>query len=132
MVTRHHKPNNNNSYTRKELVYGNCVDHEKLIRSFFDISPTPTRVDDIKAAGAHHLSTCHECNKQLYMGKTYTCIGNNLISLLPYSYLNKHPFLALMVMARWCQMGSLPFNQKMLLFIKLYLDNLDGYKSYSC
>ncbi|GJW04116.1 hypothetical protein Tco_1562972 [Tanacetum coccineum] len=48
LVTRHRKPKNNNSYTRKQLVYDNCGD--KKLRSLFDISPTPARVyDDIKA-----------------------------------------------------------------------------------
>ncbi|GJW49332.1 cyclin-dependent kinase 1 [Tanacetum coccineum] len=77
IVTRHHKPNNNNnSYSRKELVYDNCGDHEKLIRSLFDISPTPARVvDDIKAADAHFLSTCHECNKQLHGKDIYMYRG---------------------------------------------------------
>ncbi|GKD68573.1 cyclin-dependent kinase 1 [Tanacetum coccineum] len=77
IVTRHHKPNNNNnSYTRKQLVYDNCGDHEKLIRSLFDISPTPARVvDDIKAADAHFLSTCHECNKQLHGKDIYMYRG---------------------------------------------------------
>ncbi|GJZ72659.1 cyclin-dependent kinase 1, partial [Tanacetum coccineum] len=72
IVTRHHKPNNNNSYTRKQLVYDNCGDHEKLIRSLFDISPI---VDDIKAAGADFLSTCHECNKQLHGKDIYMYRG---------------------------------------------------------
>nr|GEU51460.1 hypothetical protein [Tanacetum cinerariifolium] len=75
IVTRHHKPKNNNSYLRKEVVYDNCGD-EKLIRSLFDISPTPARVvDDIKAVGAHFLSTCHECNKQLYGKEIYMYRG---------------------------------------------------------
>ncbi|GJU35506.1 cyclin-dependent kinase 1 [Tanacetum coccineum] len=72
IVTRHPKPNNNNSYARKELVYDNCGDHEKLIRSLFDISPI---VDDIKAAGADFLSTCHECNKQLHGKDIYMYRG---------------------------------------------------------
>ncbi|GKC21363.1 cyclin-dependent kinase 1 [Tanacetum coccineum] len=72
IVTRHHMPNNNNSYTRKQLVYDNCGDHEKLIRSLFDISPI---VDDIKAAGADFLSTCHECNKQLHGKDIYMYRG---------------------------------------------------------
>ncbi|GJR85279.1 cyclin-dependent kinase 1 [Tanacetum coccineum] len=77
IVTRHHKPNNNNnSYTRKQLVYDNCGDHEKLIRSLFDISPTPARVDaDIKAGAHDFLSTCHECNKQLHGKDIYMYRG---------------------------------------------------------
>nr|GEZ51564.1 hypothetical protein [Tanacetum cinerariifolium] len=75
IVTRHHKPTNNYSYLRKEVVYDNCGD-EKLIRSLFDISPTPARVvDAIKAVGAHFLSTCHECNKQLHGKDIYMYRG---------------------------------------------------------
>nr|GEW63746.1 hypothetical protein [Tanacetum cinerariifolium] len=74
-VTRHHKPNTNNSYTRKELVHDNCGD-EKQIRSLFDISPTPARVDDDIKAGAHDfLSTCHECEKQLHGKDIYMYRG---------------------------------------------------------
>ncbi|PWA81274.1 hypothetical protein CTI12_AA189340 [Artemisia annua] len=73
IVTRHHKPNKNNSYSRKELVYDHNCGDEKL-RSLFDISPTPARVDDIKAS-AHFLSTCHECNKQLHGKDIYMFRG---------------------------------------------------------
>ncbi|GJS78901.1 reverse transcriptase domain-containing protein [Tanacetum coccineum] len=56
-----------------ELTY---IGHRKLIRSLFDISPTPARVvDDIKAADAHFLSTCHECNKQLHGKDIYMYRG---------------------------------------------------------
>ncbi|GJZ24046.1 hypothetical protein Tco_0561505 [Tanacetum coccineum] len=59
-VTRHHKPKNNNSYTRKQLVYDNCGD--KKLRSLFDISPTPKRVyDDIKATGEKKTFCSIEC-----------------------------------------------------------------------
>ncbi|GJR27541.1 hypothetical protein Tco_1103773 [Tanacetum coccineum] len=60
LVTRHHKPKNNNSYTRKQLVYDNCGD--KKLRSLFDISPTPARVyDDIIATGEKKTFCSIEC-----------------------------------------------------------------------
>ncbi|GJR18310.1 hypothetical protein Tco_0966837 [Tanacetum coccineum] len=59
-VTRHHKPKNNNSYTRKQLVYDNCGDMK--LRSLFDISPTPAIVyDDIKATGEKKTFCSIEC-----------------------------------------------------------------------
>ncbi|GJU16307.1 hypothetical protein Tco_1144273 [Tanacetum coccineum] len=59
-VTRHHKPKNNNSYTREQLVYDNCGDMK--LRSLFDISPTPAIVyDDIKATGEKKTFCSIEC-----------------------------------------------------------------------
>ncbi|GKD04461.1 protein MARD1 [Tanacetum coccineum] len=68
-----------------ELVHDNCGDG-KLIRSLFDISPTPARVDDdIKAAGAHDfLSTCHECNKQLHGKDIYMYRGEKAFCSIEY------------------------------------------------